>query len=69
MSNRRFHFRFQTLALVVVISVFAMNSKCGCIEISGYYENTLLQEYTEDGYDNLSNAYLIPCLLEVGPPK
>ena len=66
MSNRRFHFRFQTLALVVVISVFAMNSKCGCIEISGYYENTLLQEYTEDGYDNLSNASKLRVNIDAG---
>lgn len=56
MSNRKNHSRFQLIVLVIVMYVIAMPVKSLAVEISGYYENTLLQEYTEDGYDNLSNA-------------
>ena len=53
-------------ALIVVLAVIMCSGSGGAIELSGYYENTLIQEYTENGYDNLSNASKLRINLDAG---
>ncbi len=56
MLNEKKYLENRIAGFFIFLLIFTLFSRVNALEIFGYYENTLIQEYNDSGYDDLKNA-------------